>query len=349
MFGLAVGNHSLTLLLAPPIGLYVLAVDRTVIRRPRLVLGCVAALVGTVVLVFLQLPLRAGPFPAPLVYGRPDTWDGFWYIVLAQQFQGSLGAPLDDLGGKLLELASRTVAEFGALAIVVPAGLVATAIVRPTYALLTGSAAALTVLFALNYTNADIGRYYLGPALFAWTWLAILAGVALDGLTPLVEEETPDGTTTVVARRTTTTRLATLGVVVVLLAPSLAAAPGRLASIDRSDDTDARRWVDHVLEVMEPDSLIVSWWSYSTPLWYAQHVEGQRPDVAIIDDRTRLDQDLGDITDVIDANLPIRPVYVIRADRREQRLLEEQYVLEFIDGLDAGALTRVIARREDPA
>ena len=43
---------------------------------------------------------------------------------------------------------------------------------------------------------------------------------------------------------------------------------------------------------------------YSTPLWYAQHVEGRGPDVTIIDDRTRLDEDLGDVTDVIDANLP---------------------------------------------
>ena len=51
---------------------------------------------------------------------------------------------------------------------------------------------------------------------------------------------------------------------------------------------------------------------HSTPLWYAQRVEGRRPDIAIVDDRTRLDEDLGDVADVIDANLPTRPVYVIR-------------------------------------
>ncbi|HEX6868759.1 MAG TPA: hypothetical protein VF119_08125, partial [Candidatus Limnocylindrales bacterium] len=173
--------------------------------------------------------------------------------------------------------------------------------------------------------------------------------VILDGLTPVAEEVAPDGTITIVERPTTVTRLATVAMVVLLLAPTVAVAPGRLASIDRSGDVDARRWVDHVLEVMEPDALIVSWWSYSTPLWYAQHVEGQRPDVTIIDDRTRLDQDLGDITDVIDANLPVRPVYVIRADQREKDLLEERYVLDFIDGPDAGALTRIVGRREDAA
>ena len=49
VFGLAVGNHSLTLLLAVPVGLYVLAVEPGIWRRGRLVLGCVAALALTVV------------------------------------------------------------------------------------------------------------------------------------------------------------------------------------------------------------------------------------------------------------------------------------------------------------
>ena len=59
----------------------------------------------------------------------------------------------------------------------------------------------------------------------------------------------------------------------------------------------AARWADHVLDVMEPDAVILSWWSYSTPLWYEQRVEGKRPDIEIIDDRTRLDENLGGLTD----------------------------------------------------
>ena len=47
------------------------------------------------------------------------------------------------------------------------------------------------------------------------------------------------------------------------------------------------------LPQLEPDPVVISWWSYSTALWYAQCVDGQRPDVAIIDDRTRLDENLG--------------------------------------------------------
>jgi hypothetical protein len=94
---------------------------------------------------------------------------------------------------------------------------------------------------------------------------------------------------------------------------------------------------------MERDAVIVSWWSYSTPLWYAQAVEGRRPDIDIIDDRTRLDRNLGDIYDVIDANLGQRPVYVIRIEPEDFTGLRERYVL---DGNGMTVLSEVVGRRE---
>jgi hypothetical protein len=97
---------------------------------------------------------------------------------------------------------------------------------------------------------------------------------------------------------------------------------------------------------MEPDAVIVSWWSYSTPLWYAHLVDGRRPDITIVDDRTRLDQNLGGLTDAIDRLLDSgRPVYVLRLDRREVKLLADRYELDYIDGSDASALTRVVRRK----
>ena len=77
-------------LLIPAVGLYVLAVDPRVLRRPRLVARRAGDLLRRAALLYLELPLRAGPFPAPLVYGHPETWSGFWDIVLARQFQGDI-------------------------------------------------------------------------------------------------------------------------------------------------------------------------------------------------------------------------------------------------------------------
>ena len=123
-FGLADGNHSLTLLLAPAIGVYVLLVQPGIVRQPRLIATCAGALVGTLVLVYLELPIRAGILRAPLVYGTPNTWEGFLYIFLAQQFQGSVGSPLEDLGPKWAALAKLAAEQLGVLALFLPAGFI---------------------------------------------------------------------------------------------------------------------------------------------------------------------------------------------------------------------------------
>jgi hypothetical protein len=338
VFGLALGNHSLTILLAIPVGLYVVAVDPGIWRRGRLVASCVGVLALSVVLVYLELPLRAGAFRAPLVYGTPDTWEGFKYIVLAEQFRDSVTDPFAELPRKFGDLVARTVTQFGILAPLIPVGFIVTAVRRPRYALLTGTAAAITCFFAASYVNADISRYYLGPELMAWTWLAILAAAAVDLLAYLAGDIDP---------ATARTRAGMISVIaaVALVSPTLLEVPARRTAVDASHQVDAVNWTAHALDVMEPDAAIVSWWSYSTPLWYAQRVEGQRPDIEIIDDRTRLDENLGGLTDVIDANLGKRPVYVIRIDPNEIRQLAALYDLEYIDGQNARTLTRVIGRK----
>jgi hypothetical protein len=346
VFGLALGNHSLTILLIIPVALYVIAVDPAIWRRPRLVLSCVGVLALTVLLVYLELPLRAGPFRAPLVYGTPDTWEGFKYIVLAEQFRDSVIDPFGDLPRKFGELVTRTSTQFGILAPLIPIAFIATALRRPRYALLTGTAVAITCFFAASYVNADISRYYLGPELMAWTWLAILASAVVDLLAGLAGEETGQAHAT--ADETdapfawTTAVMIAVVLAVALVVPTLLDVPARYRAADASRQLEAATWTDHALEAMQPNAAVVSWWSFSTPLWYAQKVQGRRPDIEIIDDRTRLDENLGGLTDVIDANLGKRPVYVIRLDPNEIRMLAGRYDLDYIDGGDARSLTRVI-------
>jgi hypothetical protein len=300
----------------------------------------VVALVATVALVYLELPLRAGPFRAPLVYGHPETWEGFWYVVLAEQFRGSLQDPFGDLAGKMAALVRLTVAQFGILAPVIPIAFVVTALRKPRYALLTGTAVLITCFFAASYENADISRYYLGPALMAWTWLAILGGLLVDAA------GVDSGG---FARRRPTVRTAVaLAVAIALVAPSLLAARSTFASVDVSGDHKAAVWTDRVLGLLEPNAMVVSWWSYSTPLWYAQIVEGRRPDIFIVDDRTRLDQGLGSLTDVIDANLGVRPVYAMRQDPREVAELLARYEIDQLTSQEDGSLMHVLARRAAP-
>ena len=183
IYGVAIANHALALILAPSIVLFVLAVEPRVLLRPKLILAAVGTVVGVAALLYLELPLRAGLLPAPLVYAHPDTWSGLLDVVLARQFQGDvhgLLSGLPDKAGALLDLATG---QFGVLVALLPVGLLVAAVRKPKYALFSGTAALVAVGFAGSYTNADITRYYLGPVFFGWTWLALLAGALVDAIT----------------------------------------------------------------------------------------------------------------------------------------------------------------------
>lgn len=353
LFGLAAGNHSLTLLLVPPIALYVLSVEPGIWRRPLFIGACLGAAALAMVLVFLELPIRGGLIPAPLIYGRPATWDGFWYIVFAQQFQGSVGDVFADLPKKLDQLLAFGDAQLGPLVLAIPPAVVVAARRAPRYTLLTGAALVITLLFNKAYANADIERYYLGPVLWVWTWIGILAaeiaglaawflgsaasrGAAVDGVEPVGEARGPRGGRAVAA---------TAAIVsVVLLLPTLGDLDARRADADRSGDTGARQWLDEALPAIAQDAVLVSWWSTSTPLWYAQLVEGRRPDITIIDDRTMLDRDLGRAPDVINANLGTRPVFVIRLDGRDTDELTSQFDMTVVASGGNTAVWRVDGR-----
>jgi len=359
VFGIALANHALALLLVPAIGLYVLAVEPRAVRRPRLILAALGACLGVAALLYLELPLRAGVFRAPLVYGHPDTLWGFLDIVLARQFQGSIDGPLADLGSKTGEFLTVATTQFGPLVAIIPAGLLLTIVRYPRYALLSLVATAITCFFAASYANARIDRYYLGPVFFAWTWIAVFAGAVAQRMLGRDEQEADDNPSSepdpgadpvqdpvpvyVPAWRDPGNVVA-IALAVALLVPTGTALADRWREVDRSRETWVEAWLDEAFAALAPDAVVISWWSYSTPLWYAQLVEGRRPDVWVVDDRTRLDMNLGRVTDVIEANLGRRPVYVMRLKGSEIQALEKRYAIEPVGR--PGNLFRVTGRQE---
>jgi len=89
----------------------------------------------------------------------------------------------------------------------------------------------------------------------------------------------------------------------------------------------------------------VSWWSTSTPLWYAQKVEGVRPDIFVVDDRTMLDLDLGRAPDVINRYLGEgRPVYAIRLSGPDTEELQAQFLMTKVAGDGNTAVWQVLGR-----
>jgi Protein O-mannosyl-transferase TMEM260-like len=333
VFGLSLGNHALTVLLAPGVGLFVLIVEPELLRRRwRVTLACLAALAITTVAVYAYIPLRAAMNP-PLDYADPVTWDRFKYLVLGQQFQGTFHA-MPSLGNGLNLIWNQLVANIGVIAVLSIAGAIVSFLRNLPFAILAALWFGLTFVFALGYENAAIERYYLVPLMIAIVWMTLALDAIWRGLETFVLST---GSRRLVAVGGTV--VAAL-LIVVLLLP----VPGRLPRQDRSDDTGARAWMDATLASLAPDAVIVSWWNYSTPLWYGQFVEGKRPDVKIIDDRNVLDEGYGTAQNAIDAFLGKRPVYLVRVDY-DLPAYRARYNLEPIAGVPAqpsGTVYRVM-------
>ncbi len=334
VFGLALGNHALTLLLAPGIAAYVLLVSPRILwRQWRLVLLCVAVIALSATLVYLYLPLRSAMDP-PLDYANPETWDAFWYVVLGEQFQGSLG-PLPTLPDIISSMGNELGRNLGLLSMLAVSGALVGLVRHPRRTVLSLLWFGCTWVFAIGYPNAAIERYYLVPLLMAALWVGLAADAAADALRGLLQR--PAGATS--ARMVGVTLLAILLVLAVLPAAS------RYDDLDASADTWGRQIIETTFKALEPEAVVLSWWSVSTPLWYGRWVEGRREDVSIFDDRDILDDGLGSAEAAIERYLDERPVYVIRLDQ-DLDALRERYELERVPGV-ATELYRVVARKTE--
>jgi hypothetical protein len=326
VFGLSLGNHGLTLLLAPGVAAFVLLVaPRILWQQWRLVLACVAAVIATTVLVYAYIPLRASMNP-PMNYAVPTTWEGFRYLVFAEQFRTTFHSlpPLGEAASTIWRLLADNL---GLAAGVALAGFVVGLFRRPKVMALTGLWFVLTWIFALVYETADIQRYYLVPLLVACIWVAVALDAAWDLLVAAWiragGQQLGNLARTGVA----------LGVIVVLLIPIVARVPAWV--VNREQERSGRAWLDATLSVLPQDAVVVSHWTWSTPLWYGRWVEGRRPDVTIIDDRTVLDQGYGTAEVAVDRFLGNRPVYVIRYEP-DLPAWKRRYVLEEVPGIPGG-------------
>jgi hypothetical protein len=91
----------------------------------------------------------------------------------------------------------------------------------------------------------------------------------------------------------------------------------------------------------------MAWWSDSTRLWYGQKVLGLRPDIYVVDDRTRLDANLGEVQDVFNKYLGNRPVFTIRLSGGVDGLTElgNEYEMTTKDLGHGTTITQVIRRK----
>jgi hypothetical protein len=263
LFGLALGAHHVTLILALP-ALLVLAFG-TARRAPvgwRSGAACAAAALAAAVAVYAYLPWAASRATG-LNWGDPRTLLRVAWHVSGRQYQSFFELDAASAGREARAYASILAGQFGPRWLPLAGALAAAGAVslwRRDRLLLASLAtlAAANAAYGLGYAIAeDKDAYYL-PSVVA---LVLLAAA---------------GAERVVARTGAWS-------VALLLVPA-AAATGNWRFCDRSAYWIAEDYVTNVLDGVAPGGmLLTSDWQVHSPLLYAREVEGRRRDVVAID------------------------------------------------------------------
>jgi hypothetical protein len=302
LLGLALATRTSALLFVPALAAFAWIAGE---RSPR----AYAAAAGGVALglaFYLYLPLRSlagvefGPgtyrLDGTLVVTDLATWSGFWAHVSAAQFRpdafayGPLGALRE--GGVFGSQLAR-----GFLVIGLPLGIAGIARLWQRdrgMLILIGGTALPVALFFINYGTVDKEFMFL-PAYVAWALLAV-AGIdwAID--VAVASDASLAGKAWVASLALTLPLL--------LLATNW-------PQVTLHDERGVRADAESFLAVVEADAIVYGPFMEVAPLQYLQEVEGQRPDVRLVNDWRVNDAFL---IELARANVGMTPFYVMREE-----------------------------------
>jgi hypothetical protein len=308
LVGLSIGNHLLTLFIAPFVALFVLWVGRReILARPWMLLAAAGATVLGL-MVYLYIPIAASRSPA-LAYNHPVTLDAVWWLVSGTQFRGQFdflsaagpGRFIDSLPSLWNLLASRgtpvlPILGFGGLAVLLWR--------RPAFGLMSLAILILGLYVWANYLELE--HYLLVP----WLILGIAAAVTLDAAVDRVAAALSMAGRAAQAN----VGLAAGGVGLVL---ALLLGFTNWGAADRSDDLSGTDYVNAVFTALPENAAILSEWDASTPLWHGQQVLGLRPDVLVVDDSNIVYEGWVTRERRIESVICDRPVFMIRLSDRD--------------------------------
>jgi hypothetical protein len=305
LVGLSLGHHAATVLLVPGCAWYVAT---TIPRRacsPRSLLPAAVALLAGVS-VYLYLPLRQSAWPAFNYAGDYDaagmfrpvdlhTAGGLWWLVSGRSFAGQMFAYR---GAELWAEAER----FGIhlwrafFGIGIGPGVLGAIVLLRRDWRLGGMALLLFICsagFYIDYRVVDKDTMFL-PAYLIW---ALWIGLGYQWLLTLVRamgdrmEQRWGGQL----------------LQVTLIGAVLFAAAWNWRLVNLSSDWSSRTRGETILRQTAPGALVLGWWETTPLLQYLQLVEGQRPDIQVIN-RFLISPD--DMRALIAREIAHRPIYI---------------------------------------
>ncbi|MFP4345249.1 MAG: protein O-mannosyl-transferase family [Anaerolineales bacterium] len=264
--GLGVGHHPSLVFLATGWALYLLLLDPSILWQPRRWWKTALVTVLAWTLPQLYLPLRGGMANVPLSPGGQNTWEGFWYHVLARGFAGDMFAfsSPQDLALRLPLLGTLFRLQFPPLYLLLAfLAWIRLALRRTRLALALATSWAVHTFVTITYRAPQTVEYLMPaylPVVIAFG-LGLAATVEAWFVAPKSARKTP----------LLLSRPVTYFVFAFLLARLFFHYPDfALLARDRS----VRERVAPLLEEAPEGALVLADWRWATPLWVLQEVEG---------------------------------------------------------------------------
>ncbi len=324
-FGLALCNHRLIVLVAPP-SLLLIAFGWRSLDRRTVVLAAAAFAAG--LSVYVYLPIRGEQDPA-LSWARPAEWRTYLSMFVNGQTPSEYWR-FNDIGARLHVLSAYPSYDLTWAGIVLAGGGLAVCAMRHrAIAAYCALVLAVDALVVVTYSIHNIYNY-LTPA---YAVLCILIGLACAHITITLRELSPQvaparhsrlhGSATRASPRSSHVALLTSAVFLLLPAALLVRNFDR---VDRSEDYAAYDFARTTMDRLPPQAVVLTdSWS-AAPLWYAQLVEGDRRDVFVAPIFSAPGVDaVAFARDQLDAG---RPVYVAEGLRAPITDLREAFVLQ---------------------
>jgi hypothetical protein len=305
--GLGMSHHAAMVLLIPGSLFYILSTHpKKALTPPSLLAFSLAMLVG--LSFYLYLPLRflaqpafnyAGIYDANLKFHPLNltSLEGFWWLISGSTFKGVMMAY--DPTGFWFETRRYLVHLAQAFfSIGIGPGLLGIVLVlRRNWR--EGVMLALMFLlnagFFINYRVLDKDTMFLPTYLIGALWV----GIGLHSLLAWVEQVDPTYMR-VLGRRV-------FGILVV--SSVLLALAWNWSIVDLSADWTSRQRGEAILRNAHKNALVIGWWDVAPVAQYLQLVEGQRPDVRVIN---RFLIDPNDLALAIEKEVRYRSVYIDR-------------------------------------
>lgn len=288
-FGLGLGDHLLLLFALPGFVFWTIAgifQGSIILKLNTLIYGMLLFFLG--LSVYLLLPLREFFGPLISVNYSLQNWPNFIKHVSGADFQGLM------LQGDFIVLFNNMIQGLDYLSGSVTLVGILIGLVGIYYGMYKDKVIFITLsiifisflFFSTNYPTSDPTRYYL-------SYISIYAIFICFGLVKIGKMLSMGS------------RILTF--FIILLIP-LNFLLNSYQSVDKSNQDNAFNYSKKIFSEVLPNSLILSWWNYSTPLWYREYVLNERKDIKI--------SNIGEPEwiNYVKLNISNRPIYIVEED-----------------------------------